>query len=187
MFKRFSYKQRIKLLPVGFAIALLLIYWIAIHDTVKLRQNCKALIEESRVAGDAPQQIAITRSKLDEINAFAGKKSNASETDPLLEFVSNSNTSKLINLVDYQPVHTFQHQNYQVETRIAVFESSYTNLLKFLYNLEKDFKSGKLVSVRFQTETNLKTERKRLLMTLYMQSVRNEETANNESSTNGNE
>jgi len=180
MFKGLSYKQRLKLLPVGFAISLLLIYWIAIHDTFRLKQNCKVLIEESRIAGDAPQQIALTQSKLDEINSIAGKKSKTNETDPLLEFVSKSNTSKLINLVDYQPVHTFQHQNYQVETRIAIFESSYINLLKFLYNLEKDFKSGKLVSVKFQTETNLKTERKRLLMTLYIQSIRNEETANNE-------
>jgi len=180
MFKRLSFKQRVKLLPAGFLISLLLIYWIAIRDTFKLKQNCKALTEESRSAGDAPQQIAIIQSKLSEINTIAGKNSG-NETDPLLTFISNSKTAQ-INLVDYQPVHTFQHQNYMVETRIAVFESSYVNLLKFLYHLEKDFKSGKLVSVKFQTETNLKTERKRLLMTLYIQSIRNEETEANDAS-----
>ena len=180
MFKRLSFKQRVKLLPAGFLIALLLIYWIAVRDTFKIKQNCKALTEESRNAGDAPQQIVIIQSKLSEINTIAGKNSG-NETDPLLTFISNSKTAQ-INLVDYQPVHTFQHQNYMVETRIAVFESSYVNLLKFLYHLEKDFKSGKLVSVKFQTETNLKTERKRLLMTLYIQSIRNEETEANDAS-----
>ena len=173
MFKKLPYKQKVKLLPIAFLLSLLLIYSIAIRDTFKIKQNCNLLLEESKNAGDAPQQIAIIQGKLNLINSIAGRDS-VNETDPLLTFISSSEAGQ-VSLVDYQPVHTFQHENYQVETRIAVFESSFTNLLKFLYHLEKEFKSGKLVSVKFQTETNLKTERKRLLMTIYIQSIKNEE------------
>jgi hypothetical protein len=173
MLKKLSYKQQLKLLPVAFIISLLLIYWIAIHGTIAIRHDCKELTEQSKVAVNAPGQVEIIRNKLDEINQIAGGN-QFQATDPLLEFISNSGYSGVTSLVDYQPVHIFNHENYRVETRIAVFEGSFTSLLKFLYHLEKEFKSGKIISVKFQTEINFKTNRKRLLMTIYIQSLRNE-------------
>jgi len=169
-----TYKQKVKILPIGFFIALLIIYGIAIRETIALKHDCTDLTEQTKAAVDAPQQMGIIREKLDELSLVMGKDSANSGTDPLLEFVSTSNISNAVNLVDFQPMHIFQHQNYRVETRIATFEGSYSNLLKFLNNLEKGFKSGKVVSVKFQTETNFKTDRKRLLLIIYIQSVKND-------------
>jgi hypothetical protein len=177
MFKQLSYRKRIKLFPVGFLIAFLLIYLLAIRETLKIKKECKELAGQTNAAKDAPRQMAQIQNKLNELNNIMGKGDKESDSDPLLEFVSSSNSSGT-SLVDFQPLHVYQHQNYQVETRTAVFEGSYINLLKFLHAVEKGFKSGKVVSVKFQTETNLKTERKRLLMSLFIQSVKNE-TADN--------
>jgi hypothetical protein len=133
------------------------------------------LAEQVRIAGDAPQQVALIRGKLEELNKVMGKDTMASGTDPLLEFITTSNADKRFNLVDYMPLHMFLHQNYQVETRVAVLEGSYTRLLKFLYHLENEFRIGKVVSVKFESEINVKINKKRLLMTLYVQSVINQE------------
>jgi hypothetical protein len=179
VFKQVTYKQKVKLLPIVFLVALLLIYGLAIRETLNMKRGCHDLTEQTKVAGDAPQQMARIHGKLDELNLMMGKDTVNSGTDPLLEFVSTSvNTN--IGLVDFQPMHVFQHQNYRVETRIATFEGSFVNLLKFLNNLEKGFKSGKVVSVKFQTETNFKTDRKRLLMVIYIQSVKNDENQSSE-------
>jgi len=181
MLKRFTYRQRLKYLPVGFVLALLLIYWLAIRETVKIKNDCSELIKQTKTAEDAPQQMRLIKTRLDELNNVMGSDTVKSDADPLLKFVSrlNSNNS---NLVDFQPLHVFEHQNYQVETRIAVFEGTYVNLVKFLFDLEQKFLAGKVVSVKFQTETNFKTERKRLLMTLYVQSVKNVALNNDEAS-----
>jgi hypothetical protein len=175
MFKRFSYKQKMKILPAVFALAILLVYLFAIRETLKVKEECHELTGQIKMAENAPLQLTIIRNKLDELNMVMGKDSIASGTDPLLEFVSSSNANMRINLVDYQPLHVYQHQNYQVETRVVVFEGTYTKLVKFLYHFENEFKAGKVVSVKFETETNFKTDRKRLLMMLYIQSVKNGE------------
>ncbi|MDP4209202.1 MAG: hypothetical protein Q8928_10350 [Bacteroidota bacterium] len=175
-----TYRQKLKFLPLLFLVSVLLTYWFAITETVNIKGDCIRLHEEARIADNAPVQTALIRKKLDDINQIAGKDSLTSETDPLLEFVSHY-TNRSVNLVDYQPLHTYQHQKYKVETRTAIFEGSYTNLLKFLFTIEKKFRSGKIVSVKFETETNLKTEHKRLLMTMYVQSVKNDAAINADS------
>lgn len=172
MLKKLSYKKRLTYLPAAFLLAVLLVYLLDIRETLSVRSECQTLLEQTRTAEDAPKQMALIRTQLDELNNVMGKDTVQSESDPLLEFVSGLNSGN-INLVDFQPLHMFEHQNYLVETRVAVFEGSYVNLVKFLFHLEHDFKGGKVVSVKFQTEINYKTNRTRLLMTLLVQSVKN--------------
>jgi preprotein translocase subunit SecF len=173
MFQKLTYKRIIKFLPIGFIIVLMLVYGLAIHETLSLKRKCKELTEQTIAAEDAPKQIVLLKNKLDDLNKVMGKDTTDAESDPLLRFVAGSNTNNNVRLVDFQPLHVFQHQNYQVETRVAVFAGQFVNLVRFLYSLERDFNSGKVVSVKFQVETNYKTNRKRLLMTLYVQSVKN--------------
>lgn len=171
MFRQLTYRQLIRILPVMLLFTFILVYWLALGETFALKHKCNELVEEINNAKEAPKQLYVIRNKLDELNKMVGKDTLNSETDPLLRFLSDSEPNN-INLVDLQPLHIFQHQNYQVETRVAVFEGKFIDLTKFLYHLEKEFNSGKAVSIKYQSETNFKTGRKRLLMTLLIQSIR---------------
>ena len=173
MILKFTYRQKLKVLPFLFIAALILVYWMAVGDTIELRSTCNDLTVQMISASDAPKQLASFNARLDELNGMAGKSITAESTDPLLNFISTHSTStnKLIN---YLPLHFFQNQRYLIETRIAVFEGNYRNLLEFLFAFEKSYPSGKVVSVKFETETNAKSGKKRLLMTLYIQSITNE-------------
>lgn len=171
MFKKLTYKQLIRFLPVIFVLTIILIYWLALSETITLKYKCKELAEEISNAKDAPKQLFSIRNKLEDLNKIMGKDTLNSDTDPLLRFLTDSEPNS-INLIDLQPLHVFQHQNYQITTRVAVFEGRFIDLTKFLYHLEKDFNAGKPVSIKYQSETNYKTGKKRLLMTLLIQSVK---------------
>jgi hypothetical protein len=171
---KLTYHQKVKALPSAFLCALLIIYLVAIKDVLKLHQDCSELNIQISKATDAPKETLTIRSKLNEINLIAGKSKDPENTDPLLEFISASSINKTIQLVEYQPVHQYKNQSNQIETRIACFEGSFSHLLKLLYRLEKEFKAGKVVSVKYQTETDFKTNKTRLLMTLYIQSITND-------------
>lgn len=172
---KFSYSQKLQLLPFVFIIILFIIYGIAIKDVLNLRGDCHALMDQIIKTKDAPRQMAISRQRLNELNQIAGKGTDSLLTDPLLEFISIEENHKLVQLVEYQPIHQFKSQHYQVETRIACFEGSFSRLLGLLYAIENNFKEGKVISVKYQTETNFKTNKRRLLMTLYIQSISNEQ------------
>lgn len=170
---KLTYKQKLKILPLVFLISLLLVYWIAIRDTLKIHWELNALKQQMITAGEAPKQLSALSSRLNELNRMSGKSNADQGNDPLLNFISTHSTASN-KLVNYLPLHFFQNQGYMIETRIGVFEGDYRNLLYFLFELEKNYAVGKVVSVKFETETNVKTEKRRLLMTLYIQSVTNE-------------
>jgi hypothetical protein len=170
---RFTYQQKLKILPIVFMVSFILVYWIAIGSTVQLKRSCNELKMQMISAGDAPAQLLSLTHRLEELNSLTGNNEKGEATDPLLNFIS-TNSASSTKLINYLPLHLYTKQAYLIETRIAIFEGSYVNLLTFLFNLEKNYSSGKVVSVKFETETNLKTEKKRLLMTLYIQSISNE-------------
>jgi hypothetical protein len=170
---KFTYQQKLKFFPLLFLMAVILVYWIAVSGTVELKKSCTNLRKQLVSAGDAPTQLASLQARLNELNKMKGNIEKEEGTDPLLNFVS-INPVPATRLINYQPLHFYTRQPYLIETRIAVFEGNYNSLLKLLFTLEKSYSAGKVVSVKFETETNLKTEKKRLLMTLYIQSISND-------------
>jgi hypothetical protein len=185
MILKFTYQQKLKILPFVFLISVILVYWIAIRGTVQLKNSCDELKIQMISSEDAPVQLASLTARLDKLNRMTGNGENNDVTDPLLNFISTHSVSSA-KLINYLPLHSYSKQIYLIETRIAVFEGDYSGLLTFLFTLEKSYASGKIVSVKFETETNLKTEKKRLLMTLYIQSITNEKnsSANNKITSN---
>lgn len=179
MILKFTYQQKLKILPYSFLVMGLLVYWIAISGTVQLKKSCNTIKNQMISMGDANAQLLLLTHKLEELNKLTGDNEKDETTDPLLNFISSHSTS-LVKLINFLPLHIYSKKPYLIETRIAVFEGSFINQLTFLFSLEKNYYSGKVVSVKFETETNLKTEKKRLLMTLYIQSISNEKKPSSE-------
>lgn len=173
MILKLTYQQKLKLLPWALLAGLLLVYWIAVSGTVKLKRSCNDLKKQMTSAGDAPGQLVSLTARLNQLNALTGNGLKDGGGDPLMNFFSTNKISGA-DLINFLPLHAFTRQQYLIETRIAIFEGNFSSLLTVLFTLEKNYPSGKVVSVNFETETNLKTERKRLLMTLYIQSVSND-------------
>jgi hypothetical protein len=124
-------------------------------------------------SGDAQEQLISLTVRLAELNSITGTSTTDLGGDPLLNFIS-TNLIYGANLINFLPLHVYTRQPYLIETRIAIFEGNFSSLLTVLYTLEKNYSSGKVVSVKFETETNLKTQKKRLLMSLYIQSISND-------------
>jgi hypothetical protein len=167
------YKQKLKILPYLFLVIVILVYWLAVSRTIGLQKECKELHRQIASAAVAPRQIDSLASRLNDLNRLTGNNVTNAETDPFLNFISTHATSSN-RLIQYPPMHYFNNQHYLIETRSAVFEGSFHGLILFLFALEKEYSSGKVVSVKFETETNIKTGEKHLLMTLYIQSITNE-------------
>lgn len=170
---KFTYSQKLKILPVAVLAAMLLIYVVTVSRTVQLNRYCKINTAQNLSPSELSLQLDSLNIRLSKVNQLTGNNDPAKSTDPLLNFISTTLVPSG-KLVEYLPLHEFRIQNHLVSTRIAVIESDYKSLLIFLNNLEKNYLEGKVASVKFEKETNIRIGRKRLLMTLYIQSITDE-------------
>lgn len=180
MFKLLSYKKKLKLLPWIAALVFLLVYWFAISETIKLRREVKSLLKETTAIETAPAAMRNLKKKLDEINILTGNRDVTTGTDPLMELTSRLSSAHSVILSEYQPNHIFRYQNYNIETRIVSFESSFIPCLKVLNDIEKDYRNGNVVSVKYYTRTDNSTSKKHLTMQILIQSIKNEKSNTSE-------
>lgn len=168
-----SYKQKLRILPAVVSVAIILVYIIAISRTIQLNRYCKKTAIQNLSSEELKMELETLSSRMLLMEGISGRNGTLNGTDPLLNFISIK-LKQSGELVEYLPLHECRIQNHIVSTRIAVIESDYRNHLIFLNDLEKNYMDGKVVSVRFESDINMKSGKKRLLMTIYIQSIRDD-------------
>jgi len=179
MGKTISYQKRVKGLPFLTFIIILFVYWFAIGGTIQLRHETKLLETEALTIEKAPLEMANLRKQLDQISKSTGDQYETSGVDPLMELTSKLASVHQVTLSEYQPAHLFKYQNYTIESREVSFEAPFIPCLKVLYDLEKSYHQGKIVSVSYMAVTDNKTLKKHLTMKVLLQSIRNEKNNSN--------
>lgn len=148
---------------------------MSIRKTFGLKSQCNDFEEQLISASDAPNKITQLENKLNSINKTIGTNitSDLDFQELLLEKVSNyCNDNKLI-LKELPQTHIYKNRDYNIETNMVVVEGSFIKLLKLVYMLEQEFKLGKVISVKFESEKDLITKKIRLSASIYFQNIKN--------------
>ncbi|HBL77423.1 MAG: hypothetical protein A2W90_21360 [Bacteroidetes bacterium GWF2_42_66] len=74
-----------------------------------------------------------------------------------------------IRIVNFPDIHQVVVNNYKVTTIFAELEGAYSDLLKMVYQLERNEKTGRLVSVNFRKKKDHKKNKEFLSITLLLQ------------------
>lgn len=160
-------------MAVGFFIFLLICYFLSIKKTVRLKSQCSDFREKLTFAEDAPVQILALEKRLAEIENLIGTNIREFDFQELLyEKVSNYCQEDGLILAGFPRTHSYREQEYEVETNIVIVEGMYLKLLKLLYTLEQKDRLGKVVSVKFATETDYRTRKTRLNTSIYFQNIK---------------
>jgi len=174
MFKNLTYRIRLVYLGVGFIIFLFLVFKLAINRTIDLKKQCNQHEMQLSKLQNAPQQMAVIKSKLHEIDNRVGEKNidQINFEELIIEKISKYCKSNNLILKEYPGIHTFTQQDYKTETCKITIEGSFKKLLKLAYGIEKDFSYGKVSSLNFYTEKNYKTKKLELLLEIYVQNIK---------------
>lgn len=171
---KLAYQKRVRLLPWVATLVGILVYWLALSETLSLRKEIRLMENDALVAENAPNSLNQVKMSLDDINEIIGDKTSEIVTDPLLELCSKQALENKAILSEYNPIHIYRYGNYQVETRVIGFEAPFISCLKVLYNIEKFYRYGKVVSVSYSTRHDYKTSKKYLTMKFLIQTIQNE-------------
>lgn len=177
MTKKLTYKQQLLYALIGGFIFSIVIYNVAISNTIGLAVKNSDYREQISQSQDAPEQIEFAKQKIKKIEQLVGTDNDYSEIDihqVLLESVTNYVQRKGLILKDFPQPFVGVENGYITKTAQLTVEGDFIPLLKLIYFLENDYNVGKVVAVDFKTIKERRTRKRKLNTTIYLQNVKAE-------------
>ena len=180
MLKNLKEQYKFYLIIGGFLIALFICHKLAFSSTFELRRSCRDLNGKLEEVDRLPVQLAELNKNLAVLDKqyFENKTDLSDNHEYILDRISESALRNNVSVHDYPPKHNVRTANLNVETHIVVLEGRFIHLVKTLYDIEVKEKLGRMVSVKFFSETERRSKRTSLYVQVFIQNYKN---------TNGNE
>lgn len=159
---------------IAIVVFAFILYKVAISGTVELSFENGDLKEQISNNQNAPQQIKTIKKKIAKIEQLVGDEVG-DETDPhqmLLGMVTQYCQQNKLTLKEFPHPFVLEDKGYITKTAKVVVEGDFIYLLKLVYHLESKYKVGKVVSVDFEAKKQLRTRRRKLNSTIYVQNIK---------------
>jgi len=175
MKKAISYKKKNQLLIAIIVFAIIVVYNLSIVKTIDKYESYMGLKEQIKTVSMIPQEINVLQNKISTINRFFGDDSDSSinKRELLIDYTSNycednDLSIRLINEPSYE-----YYDNVLIETNQLILQGQFIQMVKYIDNLEKYQKTGKISSLHFYKEYNTRTKEEKLYLKVFIQNIIN--------------
>ncbi len=171
MNSKLSYKQ--KLIVVSLTIGLL--FWVAFHFTVSKtmtlwKENQKLEMQQAQII-QIPEQLPIITQKVEQLEKVLGKSGEEEFSSQILERINVLCEQNNLQLSEIPEKHLFEGNHVNVETIMINLQGNFINLLSACAQLERKESKTRIRSVKFRTNVHPVTGARKLMATLYLQSI----------------
>jgi hypothetical protein len=181
MLKKLNYKNKIIVLGLAALVLFYLIFKLAVSETIGLHSKLSDLETKMATIENAPKEIESIQAKLNNFASILGKSIDTTyRNEPFLEFLSVVCKENNTTLADYIAPHVFNQGDFFIETRTAVIEGKFINLVSTLFAIEKKYMRGKTTSACYQVKEDFRTKQRRLYLTVMIQSITGSSENNNQ-------
>jgi hypothetical protein len=165
----FTYKQKFFGMVIGFVILLLASYKKTYKHVFEAKSQLSLVNEKLQNGDNSYNEVFFLKNEIKSLdNIIGGQTKNPNEVqEMILDFISES--SKDINISSIQDTHILNDSEFRIYTNVLTIEGSYFDLVPMLYNIEQEFMVSKVVSAKFFSIKNYRTNSKRLYLELIFQ------------------
>lgn len=165
---------------MGGFVFLMIVYNVSISDTVELSSENNSIELQITNSHDAPEQIKEMKQRIGMMEQLIGTKveGNIDMHQLLLDMVTQYCQKNQLILKEFPLPFETEKNGYLTKTAKVVVEGDFIALLKLVYHIEQKYKVGKIASVDFKAEKELKTRKRKLQTTLYIQHIKSKENEN---------
>ncbi|MFI1772539.1 hypothetical protein [Thalassobellus citreus] len=152
-------KTKIIVLLVGFVLALLLCYQLAISKTVALKKEYHILKQQDLLFEASPKQVSLLKQKQEYYDGLLSKYQlhGSSVQNNLLKTINTFADSANLKVVSFLEPHTINKNELKISTYQFTIEGTYNAILKLIHTLEQDTKFGEITNLHFEKKTNFRT------------------------------
>ena len=151
MFNQYTYKQKFTALLVLFVMLVITAYKRSFSQLIASYGEYKTLsakINEFKNKSHDLGKLQKDVAALDQILGKGGKSKEIIQQE-IINFVANKHPEVAIDNI--QPIHFFNDENFTIVTNQIVLTGNSNQLLKTVYDFEKEFETSKIVSMQFFT------------------------------------
>jgi len=174
LINKLTYHQQLLYALIAGGIFAIVVYNVALSNTIDLAINNSELRAQITKNQDAPKQIVIVSQKIKKIEQLVGERGSEKVDihQVLLAAVTGYVQEKGMILKDFPQPYVTTANGYVTKTAQLTVEGDFIALLKLIYFLENDYNVGKVVAVDFDTKKELRTRKRKLNATIYLQNVK---------------
>lgn len=171
--KSLTYKQKNKYLLFAALASLILVYMLALRNTLVLYQENSKLEVFVNSHKSSEQKYADLKLRSEQINSQVKKyfADSATHDENLIKVVSELCHSEGVLLKEMPLIEKTKQGNYAIYTNRLVLEGGYHSLLKVLHQLENRQSVGRIASVQYKTYTDHKKKKEVLTLLLHIQTI----------------
>ena len=169
-----TYKQKNIALVIGFLLLLWLSYQFSIPKTLNLKKQYNNLLEDTAILEnglDKIRQLKAENSYYDSI--FESKKIAASSSfqNNLLTKVTAFGAENNLKVVSFNAPHVFDNNGTYINSYGLTVRADFNTITTLIYELEHNFKLGKIISVHFKKKRDYRRRRNYLDCELLLQRI----------------
>ena len=170
---KFSQLKPKYLLALGI-ILLFFCYKFAIKNTINLKNNISELNAQADAVRNAHigiEDLINKKTSIENILGVNNVEANESQQS-FLTLINEFSKNNGVFVSELPQSENAQQGEYTIETNIIVLQGGFINLLKTVYHLEQHPEIGKIISTRYKSERNIKTNKLILKLTIYIQNFK---------------
>jgi hypothetical protein len=170
--RKLTYKQQCHYALYAFLFLLVIIYFTNIKETFLLRKTRDNFLVRNKNIIDPEKRYHDLLDYNRKIDAIIGSNiSDENTTEIILEHINAYSKNNNVKIQEYYPPLIFNNSAYKVKINHFVLEGDFRELLMLTYLFETKYKTGRLVSVGYEIETDKRTKESNLLSHIYLQNI----------------
>ena len=169
-----SLQQKNSALLVGFILLLWLGYQFSFSKTFQLKGQHKTLLKEQALFTNVSQKLTALKQQdvyYDSILKSKRISSESSFQNSLLQTITAFADTTNIKIVAFNNPHIFKADNTIFNTFSFTLKGSFSKITQLIYQLEQNYKLGKIISVNFEKKKNYRRNNYFLECTVLLQHV----------------
>lgn len=171
-----TYEQKNKFLLMGVPVILLLVYFLAIGNTINAFVDYNTLKKKVHNLENAPKQINDLQAKLGFYNNKLGKfiVDDPYTQDTLLSIVSDYCKQTNVSLVEFPTAQYLEQNDYRIEHNQFEVAGDFKSILRLNALLEDNSSIGRIVSVHWNSFNERQTKRRKLHARIHIENLKRE-------------
>lgn len=146
-------------LTVGFCIALIICYQLAISKTIAQKELYTKFKEQDLLFKNTPKQLALLKQKERHYDSLLlqYKLEESSIQNNLLKTINTFADITALKVISFLKPHTINKNNVSIKTYEFIVEGDYNNINQLIYQLEQKTKFGEILHLHFEKKKNFRT------------------------------
>ena len=166
-------KKNIMLL-IGLLLMLLIAYQFSFSNTLALKKQFKSLKIEQELLTNVSEKLLRLKQENSYYDSILKSKKISTENsfqNNLLQRITVFSDSTSISIVNFNTPHVFEADNALINTYSFTLKGNFSAITRLIYQLEQEYKLGKIISVHFEKKKNYRRNSSYLECNILLQRV----------------